>query len=172
MSRKSGFTRPSLTRRPQAAGNGQILPAAERPGVPNPRQDRTRHLLMKVAYRLCRSIYSASSGDGAKRFGGRWNPPGTSAVYAAENRALCVLASPVFPVPDEWCLLGSQSGMSRPPVDSIQPIDTVQARPSPTAIRDVARTSALQGLFDRLLKSMFTRLCRRHGGNPVWRKSE
>ncbi len=46
---------------------------------------------MKVAYRLCRSLYSASSGDGAKRFGGRWNPPGTSAVYAAENRALCVL---------------------------------------------------------------------------------
>ncbi len=44
-----------------------------------------------LAYRLCGISYPASSGEGAKRFGGRWNPVGIPAVYAAESRALCVL---------------------------------------------------------------------------------
>ena len=44
-----------------------------------------------VAYRLCGASYKASSGEGAERFGGRWNPVGVSAVYAAQSRALCIL---------------------------------------------------------------------------------
>ena len=34
---------------------------------------------------------SAFSGEGARRFGGRWNPPGTSAVYLAEHLSLAAL---------------------------------------------------------------------------------
>lgn len=34
---------------------------------------------------------SALTGDGARLFGGRWNPPGMAAVYLAESRALAAL---------------------------------------------------------------------------------
>ena len=46
---------------------------------------------MIVGYRLCKTRYSAASGEGARRSGGRWNRSGIAAVYAAESRALCIL---------------------------------------------------------------------------------
>ena len=48
---------------------------------------------MTNVYRLVRRERAADglSGEGARRFGGRWNPPGTAVVYAAESRALAVL---------------------------------------------------------------------------------
>jgi len=44
-------------------------------------------------YRIVRPAYAASalSGEGARLYGGRWNPPGWRCVYAAESRALAVL---------------------------------------------------------------------------------
>jgi RES domain-containing protein len=46
-----------------------------------------------VVYRLVRASRAddAFSGEGARRYGGRWNPPGTAVVYASESRALAVL---------------------------------------------------------------------------------
>ena len=46
---------------------------------------------MIVGYRLCKTRYSAASGQGARQYGGRWNRSGIAAVYAAESRALCIL---------------------------------------------------------------------------------
>ena len=48
---------------------------------------------MTSVYRLVRRERAgeALSGEGARRYGGRWNPPGTAVVYAAESRALAVL---------------------------------------------------------------------------------
>ena len=38
-----------------------------------------------------RWVTAAMSGEGARRYGGRWNPPGLPAVYLAESRALAAL---------------------------------------------------------------------------------
>jgi RES domain-containing protein len=40
-----------------------------------------------------RHALTAFSGDGAREFGGRWNRPGISMVYAAQTRALAALES-------------------------------------------------------------------------------
>ncbi|MDX8406248.1 MAG: RES domain-containing protein [Mariprofundus sp.] len=48
---------------------------------------------MISAWRIVRADYAASAmnGDGAMRYGGRWNSPGTRLVYLAETRALAAL---------------------------------------------------------------------------------
>ena len=48
---------------------------------------------MTDIYRLVRAerAEDALSGEGARLYGGRWNPPGTAVVYASESRALAVL---------------------------------------------------------------------------------
>lgn len=50
---------------------------------------------MTDVFRLVRAARRADalSGEGARRYGGRWNPPGISVVYASESRALAVLES-------------------------------------------------------------------------------
>lgn len=52
---------------------------------------------MTNVYRLVRRERAAEalSGEGARRYGGRWNPPGAAVVYAAESRALAVLETVV-----------------------------------------------------------------------------
>lgn len=49
------------------------------------------------------------TGEGARLWGGRWNPPGISAVYLAESRALAALEiivhAPREVIPLEWCLI-------------------------------------------------------------------
>jgi len=46
-------------------------------------------------WRLSKARHAASamSGDGARRVGGRWNPPGHSVVYASSSLALACLES-------------------------------------------------------------------------------
>lgn len=48
---------------------------------------------MTQVYRLVRAERARDvlSGEGARLFGGRWNPPGVAVVYASESRALAVL---------------------------------------------------------------------------------
>jgi RES domain-containing protein len=58
------------------------------PGDPTPCRQYRRGV---VAYRLCGNRYPASSGEGDRQFGGRRSLAGTSAVYAAESRTLCIL---------------------------------------------------------------------------------
>jgi len=42
-------------------------------------------------WRICRSPYAAFSGEGARRFGGRWNSRGVPMVYASTSLALAAI---------------------------------------------------------------------------------
>ncbi|MGH7103148.1 MAG: RES family NAD+ phosphorylase [Acetobacteraceae bacterium] len=46
---------------------------------------------MALAWRLCREPFADLAGEGARRYGGRWNTPGKRMVYAASSAALAVL---------------------------------------------------------------------------------
>jgi RES domain-containing protein len=48
---------------------------------------------MATFYRIVQAQWAATAmtGEGARRFGGRWNPPGVPAVYLADSRALAAL---------------------------------------------------------------------------------
>lgn len=64
-----------------------------------------------LAWRLCRAPFADLTGDGARRYGGRWNVPGRPIVYAASNAALAVLEVrvhldlPADLLPDDYLLL-------------------------------------------------------------------
>jgi RES domain-containing protein len=55
-----------------------------------------------TAVRICRDIHAntALNGEGAKRFGGRWNSPGRPVVYLAGSAALAILEIAVHTGPD------------------------------------------------------------------------
>jgi RES domain-containing protein len=64
-----------------------------------------------LASRLCRAPFADLAGEGARRYGGRWNLPGRPIVYAASNAALAVLEVRVHLdltpdlLPDDYMLL-------------------------------------------------------------------
>lgn len=62
---------------------------------------------MAKAWRVVKTDYIASalSGDGARRSGGRWNPPGMAVLYASDSLALAMLEvlvhfDPAMPMAD------------------------------------------------------------------------
>lgn len=51
-------------------------------------------------WRLARSVYPVMDGEGARRYGGRWNAPGTPVVYTAGSLSLAALELLVHLNPD------------------------------------------------------------------------
>ena len=49
---------------------------------------RPRACRLMIAWRLCRRPHATLDGEGARRFGGRWNSPGRPVVYLADHPAL------------------------------------------------------------------------------------
>jgi RES domain-containing protein len=45
----------------------------------------------KAAYRIHKTRYAGDSGEGARRYGGRWNPTGVAVIYAASHVSLAAL---------------------------------------------------------------------------------
>ena len=44
-----------------------------------------------TCYRVVRRKYADLTGEGARLYGGRYNPPGIPAIYSSENIALALL---------------------------------------------------------------------------------
>jgi len=68
-----------------------------------------------ILYRLARARYATDlSGAGAQWVGGRCNPPGTAAVYTAENISLAVLEILVhldkLDIPEDYVLMAIELG--------------------------------------------------------------
>lgn len=69
-----------------------------------------------LAWRLSRVPFADLSGEGARRYGGRWNRPGRPVVYAASSAALAVLEVrvhldlPPELLPDDYLLLTIDTG--------------------------------------------------------------
>jgi RES domain-containing protein len=64
-----------------------------------------------LTWRLCRAPFADLQGEGARRYGGRWNSPGRPLVYTASSAALAVLEIrvhldlPLDLLPDDYVLL-------------------------------------------------------------------
>ncbi|MEQ9125009.1 MAG: RES family NAD+ phosphorylase [Alphaproteobacteria bacterium] len=64
-----------------------------------------------ILWRACRAPYATLDGEGARRFGGRWNSSGRPAVYLAEHPALAILEIrahldlPLALLPDDYVVL-------------------------------------------------------------------
>ncbi len=69
-------------------------------------------------WRLTRVPHANMSGEGARRYGGRWNSPGKTVVYAAAEAALAVLEVrvhldlPLALLPDDYLLLAMNAADS------------------------------------------------------------
>jgi RES domain-containing protein len=84
-----------------------------------------------LAWRLCRAPFADLTGEGARRFGGRWNTPGQPMVYAASTAALAVLEVRVHLdltldlLPDDYVLLTIDlADLAAEVVDAIPPATT------------------------------------------------
>lgn len=82
-----------------------------------------------ILYRLALVEYAEDlSGEGARRDGGRWNPPGVAVVYTSENLPLAVLETLVN-VPQEFLtenpLLFHKVSIGVPDNASIQVLETL-----------------------------------------------
>lgn len=54
-----------------------------------------------IAWRLATTLYPPLTGEGARRRGGRWNPPGVPLVYSASHLSLATLEMLVHLESDE-----------------------------------------------------------------------
>jgi len=66
---------------------------------------------MKV-WRLAKAAYTTSNGEGAKKYGGRWNAPGQAVVYSSESLALAAFEALVHAdsdlLPDDLVILSAE----------------------------------------------------------------
>lgn len=98
-----------------------------------------------VVWRICRAPFADLSGDGARFYGGRWNSPGRSLVYAAESAALAVLEVRVH-LDLDWSLLPDDYVLMAIDVATIAPEVLIDTPADPRAVGDAwlaSRRSAL-----------------------------
>lgn len=100
---------------------------------------------MPTAYRICKTKYVATAfdGEGAFRFGGRWNTRGTRLIYTAGSLALAALEMLVHLDDDELLLAYSFAAVQIPPalimpVKDFRPLPkNWSASPAPAVLHDL-----------------------------------
>lgn len=103
---------------------------------------------MPVVWRITTARFAASafSGEGARRYGGRWNPRGTPLVYTAESRALALLEMLVQdePLRARYVLIPAR-------IPDDLPLDRLDTADLPDDWRTLGARDALQTLGQRWL---------------------
>lgn len=96
---------------------------------------------MLAVWRLttARRVKSAFSGEGARLYGGRWNPKGVSIIYTAQTQALAVLE---MMVQDE--ALAARYVMIAAQVPDALAIERIEARSLPAGWRSMRRLETLR----------------------------
>jgi RES domain-containing protein len=107
---------------------------------------------MPTVYRICKTKYAATAfdGEGAFRYGGRWNSRGTRVVYVAGSLALAALEMLVHLGDDEMLLKYSFVAAEIAP-DLILKIEDF--RPLPANWNDSPAPIAVQQIGDDWVKS-------------------
>jgi RES domain-containing protein len=115
---------------------------------------------MASFYRIVQAQWadSAMTGDGARLFGGRWNPPGIAAVYLADSRALAALEiivnAPVEVTSLDWRLI--EINVPDDLIESVKP-DALppdwQALPSSPGARNYGERCLRSGVLAFMLPS-------------------
>lgn len=102
---------------------------------------------MITAYRIFNAAYTATwaDGDGAFRYGGRWNSPGVRLLYAAVSVALAALEVLVH-LDDEEILADYSFASMRFPADSI--INVADIADLPRNWQDPSALGSLQEIGD------------------------
>jgi RES domain-containing protein len=97
---------------------------------------------VRHVYRLVRAERAAEvlSGEGARLYGGRWNPPGIAAVYAAESRALAVLETFVHLVLEARAMRFVLITLALPARVRVERYASGRAPPTLAASQEVARS--------------------------------
>jgi RES domain-containing protein len=97
---------------------------------------------MKV-WRLAKAAYTTPNGEGAKKYGGRWNPPGLAVVYTSESLALAAFEALVHAdsdlLPDDLVILSADIPDTLP-IRTISPEDLPdnwQTIPAPLTLQQI-----------------------------------
>lgn len=107
-------------------------------------------------WRLAKAAYMTPDGEGAKKYGGRWNPPGLAVIYTSESLALAAFEALVHAdsdlLPDDL-VIQSADIPDRLAIRTISPgelPDNWQTIPAPPTLQtigtDWVRTNQKVGL--------------------------
>jgi RES domain-containing protein len=140
-----------------------------------------------IAYRLSRRAYVALDGEGARLYGGRWNPKGVPMVYAASTLSLAALeclvhfapstlptsyVSVAIEIPDdvpteEWTVVKLPKNWAETPAPaSLQALGARWVREARTAVLLVP-SAVIPGERNVLLNPRHPDAERIHGGKPL-----
>ncbi len=97
---------------------------------------------MKV-WRLAKRKYAAQNGEGARKYGGRWNPPGFPVIYTSESLALAALEALVHTdsdlLPDDLVIFSAQ-------IPDTLSIQSLSSKKLPKNWKESPAPSALQSI--------------------------